>query len=349
MSQDGRVEILSSEAAIGWTRIGDARLTIVTAILDGVAIGYSEANLERADLMKAAAETGLRARAFSIVYRSPVPDSRVADVQVVVSGAAQPLERSQRFRLDRSPVLRIFIFGSPRSGTSELGTTLAQTIGLPWLGEGHAAPLFDQAAKALAGDPHSANGLVRFMAQQNYRAQAIELARQAYFQMHASASFVDKTPGVPMIAAAPFIRECFPNARMIYLQRNGISNVLSRLAKFGGSFEGNCADWAAAVKEWRAVRETLPHYLELAQEDMLSKPHQVADRLAAYLEMPTIAAALAKSLEIGSRERTGAGIGRSSLAQTGWSAEQVRRFRAICGAAMAEVGYEMDAPAKTAG
>ena len=64
------------------------------------------------------------------------------------------------------------------------------------------------------------------------------------------------------------------------------------------------------------MRQTLPHYLELTQEDMLAKPSRVAQRLAEYLEMPVVADGLAKSLGSGSRERTGAGIGRSTLAQT---------------------------------
>lgn len=76
-----------------------------------------------------------------------------------------------------------------------MGATLSKTFNLSWLGEFHANVLIDQ-------------------------------ARLAYYIMHGSASFVDKTPGVPMIRSAPFLADCFQDAKFICLRRNGISNVL---------------------------------------------------------------------------------------------------------------------------
>jgi hypothetical protein len=343
MSQDGRVEIMSADFVIGWAAQTGPEPVRVHAVLDGEVVGHAEANVERPDLARAAATSSLRASAFVIAYRAPVGDSRRGDVAVFRQGASGPLERSLGLRIDRTPRQQIFVFGSPRSGTSELGATLARTLDLPWLGEGHAAPLFATAAASLSGDTASPNGLVRFMAQQNYRALIIEEARRAYYYAHASASFVDKTPGVPMIKAAPFVLECFPTAKAICLRRNGISNVLSRMVKFGGNFDRHCADWAAAMNEWVKVRQHLPHYLEVNQEDMLADPDAVAERLAAYIGCPDSARQLGLSLGSGSREKTGAGIGRTTLAQTGWSADQIRQFRHICGPTMEAFGYPMDA------
>jgi hypothetical protein len=219
---------------------------------------------------------------------------------------------------------------------------LSEQLKLPWLGEGHAAPLFSAAAQSLTGNASSANGLVRFVAQNSYRNLVIEAAKRAYYYMHGSASFVDKTPGVPMIAATPFILECFPSAKVIYLRRNGISNVLSRMAKFGGSFDSHCADWAAALNEWAKIRQSLPHYLELQQEEMLAEPEMIADRVARYLEIPEMAQRIGHSLQSGSRERTGAGLGAATLSQSGWSSGQIDRFQRICGPTMAAFGYTLD-------
>ncbi len=166
-------------------------------------------------------------------------------------------------------------------------------------------------------------------------------AKLAYYAMHGSASFLDKTPGIPMIRSAPFLAACFPQAKFIYLQRNGISNVLSRMAKFGGQFHAHCNDWAAALNEWAAVRDLLPHHLELKQEDMQDNPGKVALKISNYLNAPHQAPAIEASLRTGSLERTGAGIGCTQLAETGWSQEQTATFLRLCRPTMQRFGCAM--------
>ena len=178
------------------------------------------------------------------------------------------------------------------------------------------------------------------MAKQKFRATAIEAAKKAYFYMHGSASFVDKTPGVAMISAAPFLNECFPQSFFIFQRRNPVGNVLSRMAKFGGNFESHCRDWAAAMLEWQKVRPLLPHYLDIEQEEMLESPKRVATKIAEYIGIPYSAELIFQSLQAGSLERTGAGVGKSSRSQTGWTAEQTAIFDQICGPAMKVFGYK---------
>jgi hypothetical protein len=337
----GRLELISTDFALGWTELVGGHRTFVYASYEGEVIGVSEANLSRPDLDLKNASGELNARAYVILFNPPLGEDRMHLVQVGVVGEAEFLPRAASLRHDRSPRLQVLVLGSPRSGTSELGNTLAAKLRLPWLGEGHAAPLFFSASRALSGDAGSNNGLVRFLSTQGYSEIAVEAARRAYYFMHASSSFLDKTPGIPMIEAAPFLLRCFPDSRVIYLMRNGISNVLSRMVKFGGSFEGHCADWAGALESWRRVKSLLPHSLELRQEDMLDNPSVVAKSIAEYLQMPEIVDALIDSLQAGSLERTGAGIGRSRLDQTAWTSDQVQSFRQLCGPAMEENGYPM--------
>jgi len=339
----GRVELLSTEFAMGWASLSaGGTFAPVIATLDGEVIGSSVARLVRPDLERKRDEGNLNARAFLIVFSRAIPAEKVASVLVISSPDWRPLPHTRGVKIDQTAPMRLFLMGSPRSGTSELGSTLTQVLAIPWLGEGHAAPLFAAAADALAGDVEAPNGLVRLMAKQDYRAYVIELTKQAYFVMHASASFLDKTPGVPTISAAPFLFECFPEARFIFQRRNPVANVLSRLAKFDGSFEAHCRDWTAAMNEWLKDRPLLPHYLEVEQEEMQNSPEKVGAAIADYVGLPQHGASIARSLASNARERTGAGLGRSRLADTGWSPAQIGRFREICGPAAKAFSYDID-------
>ncbi len=334
---DGRVEILSSAFAAGWARLPGAGAAYVGAWLGAEMIGVAEAGGTRPDLVAAGDAGGFCARSFLILFNRDVAAGLVGAVVVRNILTQEVIPAADKVRIDAGPGLQVFILGSPRSGTSELAATLATQLGLPWLGEGHAGPLLAGAADFFAGDAASGNDMVRFLADQGLRKVAVEATRGVYFASHGSVSFLDKTPGVPMIGAAPFLLECFPRAKFIFLRRNGVSNVLSRMAKFGGDFQEHCADWAAAMIRWLEVSVELPHFLEVNQEDMLDSPEEVAAEVAGYLGVP--AGGIAESLRTGALEHTGAGLHRTRLAETGWSADQKAVFARDCGAAMALFGY----------
>ncbi len=337
----GRIEKLSNEFVIGWASVsaGDHH-THVCAMAGGEIIGYGIANITRPDLDKARQEGKMDAYAFIIIFDRLVLSESLKAINVFVVGQATMLIKADQVKIDRSPPLRLFLMGSPRSGTSQLGSTLTKALGLPWLGEGHGAPLFANAADALSGDINDRNGLARFMAQQHFRQIAVAAAKKAYFYLHGSASFVDKTPGIKMISAAPFLNECFPRSRFVFQRRNPVSNVLSRMAKFGGSFESHCRDWASAMDEWLKVRPLLPHYVEIQQEEMLEAPERVAKSLAEYINIPESADRICQSLKTESMERTGAGVGQTDRLKAGWTSEQVTVFEKICGRAMRAYDYK---------
>jgi hypothetical protein len=358
---DGLVEVLSTEFASGWALTQNGRAAYLYATLDNEIIGFARASLVRRDLLpKPPPAVDLAAsilgdgiagevaqpkelpNAFVIVFDVRVPHGRLRDIKVRTVKGDGLLDYAAHLRIDRDRLLQVFILGSPRSGTSECAATLARVLELPWFGEGHAAPPFMRAADLLSGDQNAQSELLKFMAAQGFRAISSNAFRRMYYYMHSSASFLDKTPGAPMIGAAAFLAECFPAGKFVYLRRNGISNVLSRMTKFGGSFDDHCADWVAAMSEWLKVKGKLPHFLEIDQEVMLADPAETAQRLASYLEVKQSEAEIAASLRSGALERTGAGIGRSTLSSTGWSGLQIRRFREICGPMMSQCGYAMD-------
>ena len=341
---DGLVEVVSRNFATGWARSFDGAPAHVYASLGKKILGWAVAEIARQDLIPATKEDGDQelGRGFIVVFDMPIEPMSLKEVSLTLLENATNIPHGRRVKYDERDPVQIFILGSPRSGTSELGATLTTVLDLPWVGEGHAAPSFHNAAIALNGDSGPpTSDLIDFMSRTSLGNLAEVGMRQAYYWVHGASSFVDKTPGSAMIKAAPFLARCFPEAKFIFLRRNGISNVLSRMAKFGGPFDEHCSDWAGAMTEWSKVKASLPHYIEIDQERMLAQPNAVAHQLGLYLGVEWTLA-LGASLRLGERERTGAGIGRAKLAETGWTDIEIRQFREICGDVMAESGYSMD-------
>ena len=219
---------------------------------------------------------------------------------------------------------------------------IAEAFELPWLGEGHVAPVYASALDALRQVNRPPTGFMAIVEAQGLEDQIISRCREAYFLAHASQSFLDKTPGTMMIRAAPALLRAFPEAKLIFAKRNGISNVLSRMKKFGGTFEAHCNDWAAAMRAWVEVRKLLPKFIEIQQEKMATDPQETAAAICKYIGNTGRVEILAAKFATHSEERTGAGIGRTSLSSTGWSAKQVRTFIEVCGDMMELYGYKIE-------
>ncbi len=340
----GYLEAISAAFASGWAEYEAGAPVGVLAFLDDEMLGLATADGIRPDLQYAAEQGGFQAGGFCILFHRILSAAERDQVRVRVITASLPLQRLPDIRLDPYPLRRVFILGSPRSGTSELGATLARVFKLRWLGELHAAHIFAEPAARLRSSTAFGAELKRFLAERHFADAMLVQTRLLYYGVHRSASFLDKTPGVPMIRSAPFLARCFPDAKFIYLRRNGIANMCSRMVKFGAAnfdFRGHCHDWSDCLNDWAKVREYLPHHLELRQEDMEASPDAVAASIAAYLEAPERAQDIADSLGGNALERTGAGAGRYLLEHTGWNAEQTAMFQKICGATMTRFGYPM--------
>lgn len=339
----GYLEAISPAFASGWAAYQAGAPAGVAAFFGDELLGLGTAGGIRPDLQHAGEQGGFQAGVFCILFRRMLTAAERDQVHVRVISASAPLSRLPDIRLDPAPPRRIFILGSPRSGTSELGATLARVFQLPWLGELHAAHIFAEAAAGLRSGTAFGPELTKFLADHQFADTMLGQARLLYYGVHGSASFLDKTPGVPMIRAAPFLAQCFPDAKFICLRRNGISNLCSRMVKFGADFDfrESCHDWSDCLNDWAKVRVDLPHSLDLRQEDMQDSPDAVAASIAAYLEAPDRAQDIADSLAGNALERTGAGMGRYLLEHTGWDAEQREMFQRICGGTMTKFGYPM--------
>ena len=343
MSALGRVEIVSAEFALGWATVSEnGNFACVYAQLDGEVLGYAIADHLRRDLDAARAGGTLDARAYAVPFTQPVPVERVAEVEVFLLGRPWPLPKLTTLRVEAAKPQQIFLLGSPRSGTSQLGKTLVECLGLTWTGEAHVMPRFQAAAEALDGTEQASDVFPNFLRRQGYRQIAVKAARQAYYLVHSSASFLDKTPGVAMVQAAPFAAEVFPDARFIYLMRHPISNIMSRMTRFGGIFEEHCADWAATAEAWKHVQGSLPSFLEIRQEDMLNHPNDIALRMARYLGRQDAATPIEQSLNQGKAEKTGVGLLNASIDQTKWTADQVDTFMLTCSPAAISAGYSFE-------
>ena len=67
----------------------------------------------------------------------------------------------------------------------------------------------------------------------------------------------------------------------------------------------------------------------------------MAEDIAEYLDIPDLVRGLTRSLEAGTAEMTGAGTEVTSLATTGWNAEEIAIFYSICGGTMERWGYAL--------
>jgi len=333
--------VVSAQFAIGWIGQPAGSRTWVKAALEDRCIGVGRADIDREDLAAAVLDPGDEARAFIILFDPPVPADRLDQIEITMLEGHEPIPPVAGLRRVTEEPLQLFVLGSARSGTSQMSTSLAAELSLPWTGEGHAAARFAKAAALLAGDSGSSSEILQFMARQSLDRPIIEAALRTYYFMHASTSFLDKTPDWEMIQAAPFLSRCFPAAKFIFLRRNGLSNVASRMAKFGGSFLEHCEGWVAAMTAWETIRGELPDYLEIEQETMRREPGSVAEDIAEYLDIPDLVRGLTRSLEDGTAEMTGAGTEVTSLATTGWNAEEIAIFYSICGGTMERWGYAL--------
>jgi len=175
---------------------------MVAALGDEI-LGVAVADEMRADVAAAAEQAGTKAACFSILFNREISPAEQMRVGIHFIQNRAPLPRVADFKMDRYPVLRVFVLGSPRSGTSALGTALTKITQLPWHGELHAAQIFAGPAALLVRGKGTNPEVGAFLAQPQFTAAMRKQARLVYFGLHKSASFLDKTPGVPMIRSAP--------------------------------------------------------------------------------------------------------------------------------------------------
>ena len=247
----------------------------------------------------------------------------------------------------KSPV---FIVGSPRSGTSALVDALL-SAGYSGFREGS---LFSLLAKIdYTIDQHfgwyakDEQVMIAHVNRSALKEQIAHLFAQIGEALNSDPWF-DKTGNAEMIHALPALRRQWPGSVYIFARRRGIENVVSRLTKFPElDFQFHCRDWAKNMAAWRYIRTQLPpdSFVEVDQQDMINSPDQVAQAIAAVLELSSAAQQHAQDVLARTRAQEttpGTSRRRLSLSTTGWTGELTSIFLRECAVEMAAYGYTMD-------
>jgi hypothetical protein len=269
--------------------------------------------------------------------------------------SSPPLSRGEAVAADQqstSPVSQlrtpVFIVGSPRSGTSILINGMI-AAGYTGFREGNFLTLmrvFEAAAdRHRAGFANGSDKVLATMINWDaFKGEIFETFKRHVDALNPSAPWMDKTGNPEMIEAIPQLRKLWPNAIFIFAKRRGIENVTSRLKKFPGhGFDYHCKDWAKNMAAWRAVRDHLGESgIEIDQQEIIRSPHDVAAKLAIFLNAGEQARDRIQQtfLEDRPQETT---VGSASrvidLDETGWTSEQRDTFLRLCYSEMEAFHY----------
>lgn len=149
------------------------------------------------------------------------------------------------------------------------------------------------------------------------------------------------------------LQALYPNARFIWILRNGLHVVQSR-TKFPEfrslEFREHCERWAESIRRFSYLVD-LPTATVVHQEDLTEDPDAVFRRIFTLVELPyhpgPTQYALHNHVHPLDDEKIRQGVNvRETLRQRPppyitWSAEQKDLFKTICAGAMAKAGYEI--------
>jgi len=246
----------------------------------------------------------------------------------------------------------VFIVGSPRSGTSVLVDVL-RSIGYHGFQEGnfltilhHLNAIIDRQYVWFATEDKRV--MVGNIDKGDLKRRLREIVRTIVNEVNPQEPWFDKTGNPEMILEIPTLRELWPTAVFIKAKRRGIENVMSRMKKFPTHpFEYHCSNWAKNMAAWRTIREQIASecFIEIEQRDMIQQPEQTAQRLCAFLRVEDsklATAARVMNMNRPQESTKGSASRTSSLAESGWTTEQIEVFLKHCEAEMTAFGYTMD-------
>ncbi len=243
----------------------------------------------------------------------------------------------------------VFVLGSVRSGTSVVALSLLKCGRYEGFGEGHLLPLVDELLATtreyydkISPSDHTGSLLTHtplLTFEKAIRQIFVHLTRAKF----PSGYWVDKTPSLKGVLTAPLMREIWPNARFIFVQRRLLENLVSRLRKFPEcSLEHHYREWVDVLQSWRKVHASLADCsIVIEQMELARSPDRVGAELAEFLELPASCAAELRSfLALGRPEQTSASIeARETLDLLGISSADREALHAFCDPTMIEFGY----------
>ncbi|MGD9029424.1 MAG: sulfotransferase [Anaerolineae bacterium] len=161
--------------------------------------------------------------------------------------------------------------------------------------------------------------------------------------------WVDKSPGVNAVRVAPMLSELFPRAQFIFMKRSAITTVDSTINYISrerdlDAFRRTCQSWAYVMRTWRTVRHLLAgRYIEVEQEQVARRPHDVGQKVASFLGVPEYAGAFGSVFE--SRRENSAFPDREPgdyIYPVPWNDEQRATLVDLCQEEMRAWGYPLD-------
>jgi hypothetical protein len=243
--------------------------------------------------------------------------------------------------------MKVFILGSPRTGTSITYYALREVFDLPGRGESHVMPVFQRMlhmfflhAREFAPPRIDLAGQLN---PRDFRNHLAAYIRRFYAANYPEGRFVDKTPGAEAITGIRLIRDAFPDARVIITRRSGIEVVQSVRRKFSSDFDDACELWTRCMAAMEMARPECPDVFEIDQFDLANSPTAVSQRLCAYLGSSDKCDLLARFFLEQRTDQSSRHDWRSrlTLAEVQWTDEQKATFVRICGAHMEAAGYPM--------
>lgn len=246
----------------------------------------------------------------------------------------------------------LLIVGAPRTGSSFLTSALINGAGFSGSAEGHVTPLMVSIDRIIHGyyQHVRAIGMLDIPENTITKIPENELARKVvdvfnqYHRkiFHRGTRLLDKTVNVEAISALPFLLSIWPKAKIIYLTRDGVDNVVSAQKYFGVSLEEAARNWAACGRAWDRIAPSLPaaSYITVSQNELTQKPLEVANRAADHLNLPSWRRT--RFLRFVMRytpEWRAARAQRPKLAELPWSTADQWTFVSICGQQMVAQGY----------
>lgn len=235
---------------------------------------------------------------------------------------------------------RLFILGSARSGTSSLLRAIKDNFEVSGDSEGHLfslLPLLDETldnhwhSRGLETEnAHSERNTLSDVGLERLR-NALHFAVASQLPPASQGAWVDKTPGRQMILAAPAIHKSVWPAKFVFIYRNGIHNIDSRLRKFPDTpFSAHCRQWVETMAAWQYVKQDLPAeaYLEISLHDLVARPREILEQIGALADLKA-KGPLQEVLP--AVERT------SNPNETiNWTARQRSTFMRLCASTMAD-------------
>ena len=241
----------------------------------------------------------------------------------------------------------VYLVGSTRSGTSALRNAICETR-YSGAGEGHFIGILLRLHNAITTHYRlhaaalSEGTMLAKVPQREMHMNVNNLYRQISAKYLPGDYVLDKTPNAEPLLAIQYIEQLWPVVRFIFCRRRGIDNVLSKQRKWPKkSFESHCREWVQMLDLWEAHSKNLKSpWLEIEFFNLENSMAEIAHRLGDFLELEEDEVArMLQYLKTNRPQGLSNPQSYCSLAETGWSEDQIQMFIEICGRTMEKYNY----------